>query len=74
MGDLGDHAEIVGDEQHAGALTFLQLGDQLQDLGWVVTSSAVVARRRSAARIEAQGHGDHDALALAARELVRVGA
>jgi len=33
MGDFGDHAEIVGDEQHAGAFVLLQFGDQLQDLG-----------------------------------------
>ena len=74
MGDLGDHAEIVGDEQHAGALAVLQLGDQLQDLGLgrdVERGGRLVGDQQHG--IEHQRHGDHDALALAARELVRVG-
>ena len=41
----------------------------------VVTSSAVVGSSAiSSRRLERQRHGDHDALALAAGELVRVGA
>ena len=40
----------------------------------VVTSSAVVgSSAMSSAGLEHQRHGDHDALALAAGELVRIG-
>ena len=72
MGDLGDDAEIVGDEQHAGALARLQLGHELQDLGLggdVERRGGLVGDQQDG--IEHQRHGDHDALALAAGELVR---
>ncbi len=74
MGDLGDDAEIMGDEQNARALAFLQFGDQLQDLGLrrdVECRGGLVGDQQDG--IEHQRHGDHDALTLSARELVRVG-
>ena len=52
----------------------LQLGDQLQDLrlgGDVERGGRLVGDQQHG--IEHQRHGDHDALALAARELVRIG-
>jgi hypothetical protein len=42
VGDLGHHAEVVGDEQNAGAAPALQLADEAQISACVVTSSAVV--------------------------------
>ena len=42
VGDLGDHAHVVGDEQDAHALLVLQLLDELRICAWIVTSSAVV--------------------------------
>jgi len=74
MGDLGHDTEIVGDEQHAGALARLQFGHELQDLGLrgdVQGCGRFVGDQQH--RIEHQRHGDHDALALAAGELVRIG-
>ena len=73
VGDLGHHAEVVGDEQHAGAAPLLQLADQLQDLrlrGDVERGGRLVGDQQRG--IEHQRRGDHDALALAAGELVRV--
>ena len=73
MGDLGHHAEVVGDEQHAGAAPLLQLADQPQDLrlgGHVERRGRLVGDQQRG--IEHQGGGDHDALALAARHLVRI--
>ena len=73
MGDLGHHAEVVGDEQHAGAAPLLQLADQLQDLRLrrhVERRGRLVGDQQR--RVEHQGGGDHDALALAARDLVRI--
>jgi hypothetical protein len=72
--DLGHHAEVVGDEQHARAVACLQFRDQAQDLrlrGDIQRRGRLVGDQQR--RIEHQRHRDHDALALAARELVRVG-
>ena len=74
VGDLGHHAEIVGDEQDAHAAPLLQVADQLEDLGL----GGDVERRGRLVGDEDRGfegerHGDHRALALAAGELVRVG-
>ena len=73
VGDLGHHAEVVGDEQDAGAAPVLQLADQLQDLrlrGHVERRGRLVGDQQG--RIEHQGRRDHDALALAAGDLVRI--
>ena len=74
VGDLGDDAEIMGDEQDRGLLALLQLADQLQDLrlrGDVERGGRLVGDQEP--RIERQRHRDHGALALAARQLVRIG-
>ena len=74
VGDLADDAEVVGDEQHRHAEARLQLGEELQDL----RLHGDVERRRRLVGDEQVGlvrerHRDHDALALPARELVRIG-
>ena len=39
---LRDDPEVVGDEQQREAETRLQIAQQIEDLAWIVTSSAVV--------------------------------
>ena len=74
VGDLGHHAEVVGDEQHAGVALGLEILDEREDLG---LSRDVERRRRLVrdhdGRLEDERHGDHRPLALSARELVRIG-
>ena len=73
VGDLGDHAEIVGDEHHRHAAPGLEIADQAQDLrlrGDVEGRGRLVGDQHL--RFEGQRHGDHHALPLAARELERV--
>ena len=74
VGDLRHHAEVVGDEQHAGAASRLQLVRSASgSRACVVTSSAVVGSSAiSSTGSQHQRHRDHDALALPARELVRI--
>ena len=74
VGDLADDAEVVGDEQHRHAEARLHFGEELQDL----RLDRDVERRRRLVGDEQVGlvrerHRDHDALALPARELVRIG-
>ena len=74
VGVLGDHAHVVGDEDDRGAERVLQLAHQVEDLG---LDGHVERRGRLVGDehlgIARQRHGDHDALAHAARELVRIG-
>src|SRR5690606_35093100 len=74
VGDLAHDAEIVRDEQHGQAPVALQISQEFKDLrlygdverrGWLVGDQEL--------RLVGKGHGDHDALALAARKLVREG-
>ena len=70
---LGHHAEVVRDEQHPGAVPALQLQHQLEHLllrGDVQRGGGLVGDQQH--RLEHQRHRDHDALALPARQLVRV--
>ena len=70
---LGDHAEVVGDQDHRRAELALQLDDQLEDLrldGDVERRGRLVGDQHLG--IAGERHGDHGALAHAARELVRV--
>ena len=74
VGDLGDDAEIMGDEQHRRLAALLQVADQLQDLrlrGDVERGGRLVGDQEL--RVERQRHRDHGALALAARQLMRIG-
>ncbi len=73
VGDLRDHAEIVGDEQHRHAVRLLQLGELQQHL----RLDGDVERRGRLVRQQdfwtaGERHGDHHALAHAAGELVRI--
>jgi hypothetical protein len=71
--DLGDDAEIVGDEQDGGALAHLQIPDQGQDLrlcGDIERRGRFVGDQDG--RLERERHRDHRALPLAAGQLVRI--
>ena len=74
LGDALDHRQIMRDEQHRKPTPCLQRRQQRQDLrlhrciqrgGWFI--------RDQQRRIGGQSHGDHHALLLAARKLVREG-
>ena len=73
VGHLGHHAHVVRDEDHAHVHFLLQLPDQLQDLGLdghVQRGGGLVGDQQL--RLAGQRHGDHDALAHAAGQLVRI--
>ena len=75
VGDFGHDAEIMGDEQHAGAWCDSCISrTSLQNLrlrGDVERGGRLVCDQQR--RIEYQRRGDHDTLALTAGELVRIG-
>ena len=74
VGHLGDERQVVGHEDHGEAELLAQLVEQRDDLlldGDVQGGGRLV--RDDQLRVAGQGHGDEDALALAAGELVRVG-
>ena len=70
---LGDDADIVGDEEDARALPLAEVAQQIEHLR---LHRDVERRRRLVGDDEAgpagERHGDHDALAHAAREMVRI--
>ena len=70
---LGDHAEVVGDEEDACAELLPEVRDELEHLG---LDRRVEARRRlvedEERRVLGERHRDDDPLLHAARELVRV--
>ena len=71
--DLDEHREVVGDEQHREPQLALEVLQQLEDLGLdhdVEGGGRLVGDDQVGAARER--HRDHDALLLAARELVRV--
>ena len=75
VGDAADDAEVVGDEQHRHALGLLHLGEQVEDAGLdgdVEGGGRLVGDQDVGA--VGERHRDHHPLALAAGELVRVGA
>jgi hypothetical protein len=75
VGDVGDHTEIVGDHQQGHTQLFLQILDEAQDLGLdgdIECSCRLVGDQQR--RPADQRHGDHGALAQAARQLERIGA
>ena len=73
VGDFGDDAEVVRDQDHRRAVSAWRRASIAKTCACTVTSSAVVG---SSARISfglpGQRHGDHRALPHAARELVRI--
>ena len=73
VGDVGDDAEVVRDQDHRRVEVVLELVDQLDDL----RLDRHVERRRGLVgdqdvRVVRQRHRDHRALAHAARELMRI--
>ena len=73
IGDVGDDAEIMGDQQHAHAAVAPEIVDQAQDLalgGDVERGRRLVRDQKR--RLVRHRHRDHDALALAAGELERI--
>ena len=75
VGEAADDAEVVGDEQHRHAVLGLQVFQEREDL----RLHRDVERRRRLVGDEQVGavckrHGDHHPLALAAGELMRIGA
>ena len=75
VGHLADDRQIVGDQQQRHAKAIAQILQKLQD----VRLDRHVERRRRLVGDQHVGlvgdrHRDHDPLALAARELVRIGA
>ena len=74
LGDVGDHAQIVGDHQHRHAKLGLKVAEQLEDLrldGDVEGGGRLV--RDQQRRVADQRHGDHRALAETAGKLEGVG-
>ncbi len=74
VGDFGDDAEIMGDEDDAGVVPGAKLQHQLEDLclgGDIERGGRFVGDQHG--RIKGKGGGDHHALALAAGKLVRIG-
>jgi hypothetical protein len=72
--DVRDDAEVMGDEEHRHASTLLDVRDEFQDLrlrGHVEGGGRLVGDEQR--RLQRERHGDHDALALPAGELVRIG-
>ena len=73
IGVTGHDTQVVGDEDDAHLVFVAQLVDEVEDLHLrrdVQGRRGLV--RDEDARLAHEGHGDHDALAHAARELVRV--
>ncbi len=74
IGEFADDAEVMGDEQHRHAVLVLQSAQQFEDLrlhGHVERRRRLVGDQQF--RPVGERHGDHDALALAAGEFVRIG-
>ena len=73
VGHLGDHAEIVGDDQDRHAEPALQFLQQVEDLrldGDVERRGRLVGDQELG--LAGQRHGDHHALAHAARQAMRI--
>ena len=74
IGRLGDHAHVVGDDDEPHAGLVLEAAQEIEDLR---LDGHVERRRRLVGdqelRPAGERHGDHHALAHAARELVREG-
>ena len=72
VGDAGDHAEIVRDQDQPDAGVALDLGEEVEDLRLdrhVERGGRLVGDDQL--RLAQERHGDHHALAKPARELVR---
>ena len=73
VGGFGHHAQVVRDQKHGHAGLVAQAAQQVKDLrldGHVQGRGGLVGDQQLG--VAGQRHGDHDALAHAARHLVRV--
>jgi hypothetical protein len=73
VGQLGDHAQVVGDQQDGQPGPLLQVAQQVEDLrlgGHVERRRRLVRDQQAGA--SGEGHGDHRSLADAPAELVGV--
>ena len=73
VGHAGDHGEVVGDEDQPHAVLVDQPLQQIEDArlrGDVERGGRLVGDQQLG--LERDRHGDHDALALAAGQLVRI--
>ena len=73
VGAVGGNAEIMGDQQHRGADLAPEIIDQIEDAaldGDVERRGRLVSDDQLG--LERDGDGDEDALAHAARQLVRI--
>ena len=74
VGDVGDDAEVMGDEDQAHLPFLLQISEQSHDLRLhrdVQCGRGLVGDQHG--RVERDRHGDHDPLSHAAGELMRKG-
>lgn len=74
VGDVRDHAHVVGDEQHGEGALAAEPPQQVEDAGLhgdVERGRGLVGEECD--RVTGQGHRDHRALELAAGQFVRVG-
>ena len=73
IGDLANDPQVMGDEHHGHAMAHLKLFKELQDLGLHrhVKRSRWLVRDQELGPVR-QSHRYHDALALAARQLMGV--
>jgi len=72
IGDLGDHTEVVSDEEESEFHFAAELVEQFEDLflnGDIESGSGLIGDKQFG--IGGEGHGDHDALAKAAGKLMR---
>ncbi len=73
VADLEQERQVVGDEDHREPELVAQMGDLARISRWTSTSRAVVGSSMTmSCGSQRERHGDHDALAHAARQLVRV--
>ena len=73
VGQIGNHRQIVGDEDHAHAILLHQIAQQVEDLRLgrhIERGGRLICNQEL--RSQRDCHGDRDALALATGEFVRI--
>ena len=73
VGELADEAKIVADEEHAHAVALAQASDEFEHLsldGHIERGRRLIGDEQLG--LVGDGDGDHHALLLPARELVRI--
>lgn len=73
VGELPDNRQIMGDEDHRHAKPLLQIANEIENLclhGHVERRGRLISNQH--VRVVGESHGNHDTLALPARELMRI--